>query len=223
VVLLRALIFDFDGTILDTETPEVEAWRAIFRSHGLAYPDEYWMNAIGRGADEIDKTPIQLLSELAGCEIDRASVILEYERLRMSAINAAECRPGIRELISQAMAAGLGLGVASSSHHAWIDGLLARLGLFDSFTIIACADDVPRTKPFPDLYLAACEGLGVDPVDAAAIEDSPNGIRAAKSAGLRVVAIPNPCTVQMDLGEADLVLDSAELLTLERMEALSFS
>jgi len=219
-VPLRALIFDFDGTVLDTETPEVEAWRAIFRSHGLEYPDDYWMHAIGRGADEIDKTPVQLLSELAEVEVSRANVLQEYERLRMSAIDASECRPGIRDLISQAMAAGLGLGIASSSHHAWVDRLLSRQGLFDSFSVIACADDVPRAKPFPDLYLSACEQPGVDPADAAAIEDSPNGIRAARSAGLRVVAIPNPCTVQMDLSEADIVLDSAELLTLERIEAL---
>jgi HAD superfamily hydrolase (TIGR01509 family) len=222
-VPLRALIFDFDGTILDTETPEVDAWRTIFRSHGLEYPDEYWMHAIGRGADQIDKTPVQLLSELAEIDVSRADVLFEYERLRMSAIDAAECRPGIRNLISQAMAAGLRLGIASSSHHAWVDRLLSRLGLFDSFSVIACADDVPRAKPFPDLYLSACGQLGVDPADAAAIEDSPNGIRAARDAGLRVVAIPNSCTIRLDLGEADLILDSAELLSLERIEALSTS
>lgn len=207
---LRAVIFDFDGLILDTETPEVRAWQKIFRSRGAEFPDAYWIHAIGRGADQIQETPVELLERQLGYPCVKGEIEAEYERLRLSAIEASECLTGIRELIRELKSAGLKLGVASSSRHQWVDRHLFRLGLFNEFQAIVCADDVELAKPFPDLYLAACQQLGVDPSETIAIEDSPNGIRAARSAGLICIVIPNPCTVQLNLSEASHRVDTAK-------------
>ena len=117
---------------------------------------------------------------------------------------------------------GLRLGVASSSTNEWVKGHLARLGILESFDCIRCRDDVANAKPEPDLYLAVLECLGVRASEAIAIEDSPNGVLAAKRAGLRCVAIPNSITAQLDLGQADLLLGSLDEVTLaELLESLA--
>lgn len=217
---LQALIFDFDGLILDTETPEVRAWQRVFRARGAEFPDAWWMHAIGRGAEQITESPCDLLDRQLGYPCERREVEAEYQRLRMSAIEAADTLPGVRELISEARESGLRLGIASSSKHSWVDRHLQRLGLHDHFGAILCADDVEKAKPFPDLYLRACERLDVVPHHATALEDSPNGIRAAKAAGLWCVAIPNPCTIQLNLSEADHQVNSAMELDVSFLHTL---
>lgn len=219
-MLPKALIFDFDGLILDTETPEVRAWQKIFRSKGAEFPDAWWMNAIGRGAEQITEHPCDILDRQLGYPCLRSEVKAEYEQLRMSTIEASQTLPGVRELIEVAKQAGLKLGVASSSKHAWVDRHLTRLGLFDSFEAVVCADDVELAKPHPDLYISVCALLGVDPTEAVALEDSPNGIKAAKAAGLNCIVIPNPCTIQLNLGEADHRVASAKEITLETLHNL---
>ncbi|MCC7228985.1 MAG: YqcC family protein [Fimbriimonadaceae bacterium] len=205
---LQAIIFDFDGLILDTETPEVQAWRHIFFRHGLDFPDSYWKHAIGRGAEQIAESPIDILERQIGPSIDRSGVEVEYEHVRMSAIDTADPLPGVRELVTASRQEGIPLAVASSSKHSWVDNHLDRLGLYNSFQAILCADDVVSAKPFPDLYLAACSRLGVDPKHSVALEDSTNGIQAAIDAGLFCVAVPNEITAFMDLSQAHIRLDT---------------
>lgn len=211
--MLRALIFDFDGLIVDTETPEVEIWREVFLEHGTVFPDEYWINAIGRGADQILETPAQVLQRCCSTPIEAAVVKADHHRRVMAAINAQPPRPGIVALLEDARKCGLKVGVASSSKHAWVDGHLARLGLADRFDAITCADDVARAKPFPDLYLKACERLGVAPSEAVAIEDSPNGIAAARAAGVFVTTYPNTLTRLLDISVADHRVETLEGVT----------
>ena len=217
--MLEALVLDFDGTILDTETPEVETWRTIFANHGAVFPDEYWINAIGRGADQITESPLELLARLSTGAVHHENVQAEYESLRLEAIHQLDCRPGIGELISRVSSQRIPMGVASSSLHDWVDPHLARLRM-DQFHAVVCADDVSRAKPFPDLYLEVCRRLGAHPHKSVAIEDSPNGIRAAKAAGLLCIAIPNPCTLNLDLSEADYQFESAESIELEWINAI---
>jgi HAD superfamily hydrolase (TIGR01509 family) len=131
----------------------------------------------------------------------------------MAAINAQPPRPGIVALLDDARACGLKIGVASSSKHAWVDGHLARLGLSDRFDAITCADDVARAKPFPDLYVKACERLNVDVKEAVAIEDSPNGIAAARAAGVFVTTYPNTLTRYLDVSAADHRVETLEGVT----------
>ncbi|MBC8064350.1 MAG: YqcC family protein [Chlorobia bacterium] len=217
---LRAIIFDFDGLILDTETPEVRAWQKVFRSRGAEFPDSWWIHAIGRGADQIQESPIEVLERQLGYPCERMLVMSEYESLRLADIEASPVLPGITELIQAALAEGVKLGVASSSKHAWVDRHLGRIGLLDSFGAILCADDVQNAKPFSDLYVAACARLGVAPSEAIALEDSPNGIKAAKAAGLVCVAIPNACTVRLSLSDADHQVDTATDLDLPMLVEL---
>ena len=118
------------------------------------------------------------------------------------------------ERLDEAAALGLRLAIASSSPRAWIDDHLAHLGLSDRFEVTRTADDVARTKPDPELYVSACAALGVAPHEAVAIEDSPNGIRAAKAAGLACVACPNPLTSLLPMDAADCVVPSLADVTL---------
>lgn len=218
--MLRALIFDFDGLIIDTETPEVEIWREVFQEHGAVFPDEYWINAIGRGADQILETPVQVLVRCCPNPIEAEKVKADHHRRVMAAIEAQPPRPGIVALLEDAKACGLKLGIASSSKHPWVDGHLARGGLEGYFDAITCADDVARAKPFPDLYLKACERLGVEPGEAVAIEDSPNGIAAARAAGVFVTTYPNPLTRLLDISTADHRVETLEGVTCVALGAL---
>ncbi len=211
---IRALVFDFDGLILDTETPEFEAWQTVFSRHGIDFPEQWWVHAIGRGAEQITETPTDLLERLTGQAIDHTVVNAEYLGLKMTSIYLKEILPGVRELVSEARSSGVRVGVASSSSHSWVDAHLHRLGLFESFEAVLCADDVSRAKPYPDLYLAACSALKTEPSEAVAIEDSPNGIRAAKDAGLGCLAVPNSLTKGLDLSLADAVVESLQGVTL---------
>jgi beta-phosphoglucomutase-like phosphatase (HAD superfamily) len=109
--------------------------------------------------------------------------------------------------------------VASSSSVGWVDGHLRRLGLRDAFAVVRCAGDVPRVKPDPALYLSVLEATGIPAAEALALEDSPNGVLAAKRAGLACVAVPNPLTARLDLGAADLRLGSLAELPLSELLA----
>jgi len=116
--------------------------------------------------------------------------------------------PGIVEYLEDADRLGLRVGIASSSSRNWVLGHLERLGLSDRWECIRCWGDVERAKPWPDLYLAVLDHLGVPPSEALAFEDSPNGIAAAKAAGMICVAVPNPLTDALDLSKADVRLGS---------------
>lgn len=198
---LAALIFDFDGLILDTETAEVEAWRPEFEAHGAPFPEEYFLWAVGRGAEQITKRTIDLLQEAVPELSSIAEIERRANRRRLHIIDERIARPGIVELITEAHGV-VPLAVASSSKHGWVDTHLGRLGLWNYFETVVCADDVPRAKPFPDLYLEAIRRLGISAQDTFALEDSANGITAARDAGLKVIAFPNDLTKHLDLSHA---------------------
>lgn len=217
---LRALFFDFDGLIVDTETAEVEVWREVFREHGVEYPDNYWIHAIGRGVDQLEELPLALLQRLAGIAIDEAAVDADRHRRHMEKINAQPVRPGILRLADEAREAGLRVAVVSSSRHAWVDTHLDRLGIRERFETTICRDDVARAKPYPDLYLRACDWAGVSPSEAATLEDSPNGLHAANAAGVFGIAVPNPMTARLDLTHAGARIDDLGQYDLATLRAL---
>ena len=210
--MLKAVIFDFDGLILETETPEIRSWEEVFRHYGGEYPEWYWRFTLGRGAEQVDKRPLDILLD-QGVTVDEQ----EFHRLRTEILARMlaelEILPGVLDRISEAQSLGWRLGMASSSKHAWVDAHLERLGLLGYFEAILCADDVERAKPFPDLYLACCARLGALPSEAAALEDSVNGAKAARDAGLYVVAVPTHLTIREEL-DADLVVDSLSHVSL---------
>ena len=215
---MKLVVFDFDGLILDTEVPVYDAWQEIYEDHGHALDFTKWAQCIGT-ADAFD--PCVDLAELAGRALD-AAALRDRHRTRTDALIAAQSlRPGVLERLDEAAALGLTLAVASSSDRAWVHGHLDRLGVLDRFQAIRCAEDVPRVKPDPALYQAVLQAFDVAPGDALALEDSPNGVLAAKRAGLTCVAVPNPLTARLDLGHADLVVDSlADVSLAELLERL---
>lgn len=204
--MLKALIFDFDGLILDTEMPSYQAWEEIYREYGahLAWSD--WVKCIGASYEAFD--PYAHLERQIGRKVDRQSIRRRYNERRLALIAGQPILPGVAALIAEAREAGLRLAVASSSSRAWVAGHLERLDLLKCFAVVKSADDVARVKPDPALYLAALRDLGVGAAEAIALEDSANGLLAAKRAGLYCVAVPNALTRDLPLDAADMILES---------------
>src|SRR6202521_3441370 len=207
----RALIFDFDGLILDTEEPVYRSWLEVYQAHGEALPFERWVQTVGSTTAEFH--PQHHLEERLGRSLSQ-EVLERRIRRRTELILSQQLLPGIVQHIDTATALGLKLGVASSSTRDWVSGHLARLGILGRFKCVRCRDDVANAKPAPDLYLAVLDCLRVSASEAIAIEDSPNGVVAAKRAGMRCVAIPNSITESLDLSHADLVLRSLTEMSL---------
>jgi HAD superfamily hydrolase (TIGR01509 family) len=210
---LKALIFDFDGLILDTETPEVLVWQDIYRGHGHELPVDEWAKTIGGyGISTFDAA-----THLAGLTgLDPMPLRARYRLEADAVIHAKPILPGVLDMINDGKKRGLRLAVASSSPHAWVDSHLVRLGLADRFDRVICSEDVApgRTKPNPDLFLLALEQLKVQKEAAVVFEDSPNGVKAARAAGIFVVAVPNPLTENLGVDGADLTVKSLADLSL---------
>lgn len=213
--MIRALIFDFDGLILDTEVPDLQSWQEIYLEYGCTLTLSAWAVCIGGSSDLFD--PYEYLESQLGRPVDREAIRAKRRRREAKLIEAQSVLPGVKEYITDATRLGLKLGVASSSSRDWVVGHLSRLELLSYFHCIKCADDVKRTKSDPALYLSALDELGLQANQAIAFEDSPNGILAAKRAGLFCVAVPNPVTRQLSLQHADLQLTSLAELPLERL------
>jgi HAD superfamily hydrolase (TIGR01509 family) len=216
--VIRALVFDFDGLILETETPAYQTWAEIYREHGQALPLDRWFDYIGREGGFFDAA--DHLAALVGEGFDREAARKRRDAKKTDLIAALDVMAGVREYVADAKRLGLRLAVASSSSRAWVLGHLERLHLHAEWDAVRTRDDVARTKPAPDLYLAAVEALGVAPREAVAFEDSMNGIAAAKDAGLLCVAVPNALTAGMDLSRADVRLHSLAETPLEELLAL---
>jgi HAD superfamily hydrolase (TIGR01509 family) len=216
--MIRGLIFDFDGLILDTELPDFEAWQEMFIEHGATLSLSAWTPLIGT-ASAFDL--YDYLEREAGRPIDRADVQERRRRRFHERVVNQAILPGVERCIIDAKARGMKVGLASASSADWVVGHLERLGLHVHFDAIKTANDVERVKPDPALYRAALAALGLAADEAIALEDSPNGIAAAKAAGLFCVAIPNAMTRDLDTGAADLHLTSlAEMPLAELLQVV---
>jgi HAD superfamily hydrolase (TIGR01509 family) len=204
--MIRGLIFDFDGLIIDSETTDYQAWMELFASHHCALPIDTWKACIGMGAGEFDV--YGLLESQAGRPLDRTALRAWHRRRNVELLATRPTLPGVGAYIAEARRLGMKLAVASSSSHAWVDSHLDRLGHLCDFDAIRCRDDVLRAKPAPGLYLAALAALGLDAAEVIAFEDSINGSLAAKRADLCCVAVPNTFMRTDDFSHVDLRLDS---------------
>jgi HAD superfamily hydrolase (TIGR01509 family) len=215
--MIRALIFDFDGLILDTEVPEFRAWQGIFQQHGCQLPLATWALCIGTSSTAFD--PYAYLESLLGRGVDRHALRAQWRQRRDELLAVETVLPGVQDYLADATRLGLQRGVASSSSRAWVTGHLARLGLLTHFSSIQCADDVHTTKPDPAAYQAVLTAFNIRPAEAIALEDSPNGILAAKRAGLFCVAVPNALTRSLPLDHADMQLASLTAMPLAHLLA----
>jgi HAD superfamily hydrolase (TIGR01509 family) len=212
--VIKALLFDFDGTLVDTESVEFRAWEETFVAHDVELALERYGVGVGtlEGFDPLDE-----LELLLGHEIDRKDVN-DRRRTREFELLAAEVlRPGVHEYLEDARGLGLRVAIVSSSSDDWIESNLARLERSHGWECIVAANgDTERAKPAPTLYLEALDRLGVGAGEAVAFEDSANGALAARDAGIFCVAVPNPITAHLDV-QGDLNLGSFEELPLARL------
>ena len=217
---IRALVFDFDGLILETEQPIFDSWQELYQEYGCQLSFEKWTSIIGVSEEEAHFDPLVELEKQLGYELeDRQQVSERRRKLEMERILEQMVLPGVYEYLSGARHLGLKIGLASSSPSHWVLGHLTRLDLLHFFDCIRCADDVPRAKPDPALYLDAMACLSVPPKQGIAFEDSPNGALAAKRAGLYTVVVPNNLTRTLSLDHADLRLNSLLDMSLDQLIA----
>lgn len=214
---IRALFFDFDGLILDTETTEMIVWKHIYAEFGFDYPEERWAQNAGLWGDKHRWDSAAHLQDLAGRPLDTEALKKRHHDESGVALAQQGAREGVLEYLDAGRQLGLRLAVASSSPFYWVGTHLTRMGLIDRFDRIITGDDVApeRVKPQPDIYLKALEAVGVAPEEAIALEDSPHGLIAAHAAGIFAVGVPNPTTARLKLEAADLLVDSLAALPLE--------
>jgi HAD superfamily hydrolase (TIGR01509 family) len=204
--VIKALLFDFDGTLVDTESVDLRTWQEVFEAHGVSVPVDRFALRIGTltGPDELDE-----LDALLDVPSERDAVRAARQRRELELLEVEPLRPGVPEYLERAGELGLRVAIVSSASRTWIDQNLRRLGVLNGWATVVCADgDTERCKPSPALYLEALETLGVAADEALAFEDSPNGITAARAAGIFCVAFPNDVTSALDLSHADLLLES---------------
>ena len=215
---MQALIFDFDGTIIETEGPDYQAWSEVFVSHGGELSTALWTSYIGTAAGTFD--PYKLLEDQIGTTVDRDAIRAIRRRRFRELVSAQPLRPGVEALIEAAEQCGIPLAVASSSTRDWVEWNLAERDLRRRFQFVHTVDDAKRGKPDPELYLMTVAALGVAAATVVALEDSYNGMLAAKRAGLTCVVAPNALMRGMDFAEADLVVESLAAVSLEQLNQL---
>lgn len=215
--MIKALIFDFDGTIIDTETPWYFAFQEIYGNYGLELPLELWGKCIGTTFAEFD--PFEYLELCLKEPINRDEITNRSKEFYQKHMDKHDLREGVRDYLSLAKLKGIRLAIASSSTLGWIQKYLEKYDLVDSFDIIVARDHVGQVKPSPELYLKAIELLGIEPTEAIAIEDSLNGLKAVKAAGLYCVLTPNDVTKAMKFENYDVRVDSLGQLSLDQLLA----
>lgn len=216
---LEALIFDFDGLVVDTETPDFIVLAEQYRDHGCELLTERWIAGLGTygGYD-----PYAELEERVGRALDRAALARAHRARYLEICAAQSLQPGVLELIEAATGAGIKLAIASSASRDWVEGWLERHCLRDRFACVRTRDDVQRVKPAPDLFLSAAACLGVPPESCVVLEDSPNGMLAAAAAGMRCVAVPIALLAEIELPPHTLRLRSlADIDPHELLERLA--
>jgi HAD superfamily hydrolase (TIGR01509 family) len=206
VINIQAVVFDFDGLIFDSETPDYLSWKAVYESFGCELPLLIWQENIG-SVDFFN--PYTYLEGLLGRPIDRTAVHDQRKKLDKELLGQQTILPGVLDYLAEARQLGLKVGLASSSDHKWVDGYLEKLELVDRFDTVRCRDDVGDVgKPDPAVYLAALAALDVAGEQALALEDSPNGALAAKRAGMYCAIVPNEMTRGLTFGEVNYRLNS---------------
>ena len=215
---VRAVVFDFDGLLMDTESTNIASWMEEWAAWGVSLDPSAFF--VPHGGD-VTEHRYHVLAAMVGDAFD-----VELSRVRRTArrdeLNAAlRLSAGIESWLTRAAELGLRTAVASSSDTAWVERHLGQVDAVGRFDVIVGCDEVTAHKPAPDVYRLALDRLGVDPAEGVALEDTAHGVDAAHAAGLACIAIPNPQVDPSRLSRAELVLRSAEDSTLEEAIRLS--
>jgi HAD superfamily hydrolase (TIGR01509 family) len=208
---IDALVFDFDGLLMDTETASLRVWQYVWRWHGLELDLAAFFAPHG---GDVVADRYAALAAAVGPDYDQSASHAARIAYRDELHATLELADGISAWLDEARDLGLRLAVASSSPRDWIENHLSRIGYLDRFELLACGDEVSSAKPAPDVYLLALSRLGVAADRAVAFEDTVHGVAAAKEAGLRCVAIPHPHADPVLFTAADVLLTTASDLPL---------
>ena len=218
---LEAVVFDFDGLIIDSEWVIYESAVRAFALHGHLLSVEAWSTVVGTNDTDHPDGWDRLCRRL-GITFDRADYEAAYTAQDRSNRDSLPLLPGVQELVEELAGAGVAMAIASSSSRGWLDRHIGRLGLESRFGALVGADMVGGVgKPAPDVYLRACADISADPRRSVALEDSAHGVAAARAAGLATVAVPSRITSHHDLSGADLVVDTLLDLHLTDLTALA--
>jgi HAD superfamily hydrolase (TIGR01509 family) len=205
-----AVFFDFDGVLVDTEWAIYQAWRRCFEGHGHDLPLEIYTRCIG--SDFATWSPKTHLEELSGLAFDWHDLDVARQEEILRELDGEKAMHGVNHALEHLTQRQIRRAVVSSSSHHWVNGWLEKLALADHFETVICRGDAPRIKPAPDLYLEAARRFEVDPNACLVIEDSVNGVKSAKAAGMTVWVVPNRVTAGLDFSAADRIFSSlAEL------------
>ncbi len=213
------MIFDFDGIVLDSETPEYESHRRIYEQCGVTLTVDEWCGVIGAWSEGHDEQWFRRLSVQARVVPPRDEYFAERKRIFEDVVPTVPMR-GVLDLLMLLNEAGVPTAIASSAPARWVVGAVERLGIRPMFGAVVTGDEVAHRKPSPDVYLEAARRLGVDPARSVAIEDSGPGLTAARAAGMKAIAIPHWLTERHDLSAAHLTVAHAGELTLDRLVTL---
>ena len=213
--MIKGLLFDFDGLILDTEWSIFQSWQELYQSNGALLDPEDWISAVGTLDDEKDY--FDQIEDQTGLHRDWEPISTKRRQRELDLIAGQPILPGVIDYLQAAQDAGLKLGIASSSTWAWVSGHLHQRGLFEYFDVIHTREQVTRFKPDPEPYLNLLSALELKPGQAIALEDSLPGVLSAKRAGLFCVAVPNLITRLHPLDSADIMLESLEQMSLQAL------
>jgi len=213
-----AIIFDHDGTLIDTETPDFEACQILFGECGLELRLEHWAETVIGRMDGYDRLFGEVLADPAGQALSYANLWARIRELWPQTLVNTRLMPGVETLLSQLRTEGYRLGVATAADQGWVTRWLGKFDLLPYFEIIASGDQVARNKPAPDVYLRAAELLEVAPQRCLVFEDSVAGVQAAKAAGMTVVAVPSHLTRSLDFSRADASVPGLDQVSLNWIE-----
>lgn len=207
----KAVLFDFDGIIIDSEWPIYQTWKQVFAHEGHILKLETYVQCIGSDFDTW--SPEKHLESLTGKSYDWQTINSKRQVTLEADLQDAQTLPGVRELIAKIKADGKKIAIVSSSSHRWVDTWLEKLDLIKDMDQVVCKGDAPHIKPAPDLYLEAVKRFNIHASKCLVLEDSLNGVKAAKAAHCPAIAIPSRLTNCLDFSTADAEIQSLKLLT----------
>lgn len=212
---IKGIIFDFDGLIIDTESPEFKAWKELFRSYNVEFPMNIYWKLIGHSWDDTEL--IEFLGSKLDATLDYKKIYTEFKQQKTLLIDQQPLRDGVLDYLQSARKMGIKIGLASSAIRDWVDYHLKKHKIYHYFNCIKTREDVSKPKPDPDLFSSAVECIGIEPHEAIAFEDSYNGVVSAKKAGLFTVVVPNSVTKISDFKMADYKMEQLSDMPLDRL------